>query len=77
MIHTVGPIWGEGNEEQKLEDCYRNSLLLAADNGCKTIAVSDEAWIKEMSIYDDINIIKRDETPIYVYSISASQHLHC
>lgn len=38
VIHTVGPIWGEGNEEQKLEDCYRNSLLLAADNGCKTIA---------------------------------------
>jgi O-acetyl-ADP-ribose deacetylase (regulator of RNase III) len=40
VIHTVGPVWngGERNEPQKLANCYRNSLLLAVENGCKTIA---------------------------------------
>jgi O-acetyl-ADP-ribose deacetylase (regulator of RNase III) len=40
VIHTVGPVWKGGlhNEPQQLADCYRNSLLLAVDNDCKTIA---------------------------------------
>ena len=40
IIHTVGPGWKEGtrNEEELLADCYRNSLKLALDNDCKTIA---------------------------------------
>lgn len=40
VIHTVGPVWGGGHqqEEEKLADCYRNSLQLAVDNNCKTIA---------------------------------------
>jgi O-acetyl-ADP-ribose deacetylase (regulator of RNase III) len=40
VIHTVGPVWNGGkcNESQKLADCYRNSLLLAVENNCKTIA---------------------------------------
>jgi O-acetyl-ADP-ribose deacetylase len=40
VIHTVGPVWNGGNkdEAQKLSDCYRNSLQLAIDNHCKTIA---------------------------------------
>ena len=40
VIHTVGPVWngGQKNEREKLADCYRNSLQLAFDNGCKTIA---------------------------------------
>jgi O-acetyl-ADP-ribose deacetylase (regulator of RNase III) len=40
VIHTVGPVWngGEKNERQKLEDCYRNSLQLAEDNNCTSIA---------------------------------------
>jgi O-acetyl-ADP-ribose deacetylase (regulator of RNase III) len=40
VIHTVGPVWngGQRNEPQKLANCYRNSLLLAVENGCKTIA---------------------------------------
>lgn len=40
VIHTVGPVWNGGNrdEAQKLSDCYKNSLQLAVENGCKTIA---------------------------------------
>jgi len=40
VIHTVGPVWngGQNNEAQKLADCYRNSLQLAADSNCRSIA---------------------------------------
>lgn len=40
VIHTVGPVWngGQKNEREKLADCYKNSLQLAVDNNCKTIA---------------------------------------
>lgn len=40
VIHTVGPVWngGQKGEKLKLADCYKNSLQLAVDNACKTIA---------------------------------------
>lgn len=40
VIHTVGPVWhgGNGNEDELLAACYRNSLQLAVKNGVKTIA---------------------------------------
>ncbi len=40
VIHTVGPVWngGQGEEEEKLRSCYKNSLDLARENGIKTIA---------------------------------------
>ena len=40
VIHTVGPVWNGGyhGEEELLADCYRNSLLLADENGLKSIA---------------------------------------
>lgn len=40
VIHTVGPVWKGGNnqEAEKLADCYRNSLKLAVENHCKTVA---------------------------------------
>lgn len=40
VIHTVGPVYRDGlhGEPEKLAACYRNSLDLAAENGCKSIA---------------------------------------
>jgi O-acetyl-ADP-ribose deacetylase (regulator of RNase III) len=40
VIHTVGPVWngGQKNEQEKLSNCYKSSLQLAIDNGCKSIA---------------------------------------
>ena len=40
VIHTVGPVWhgGTKGEAEKLADCYRNSLLLAVQHNCNSIA---------------------------------------
>ncbi len=40
VIHTVGPIWKAGyqGEPQALKAAYRNSLLLADEHNCKSIA---------------------------------------
>jgi len=40
VIHTVGPVYRDGQrgEPEKLANCYRNSLALAAENGCKSVA---------------------------------------
>lgn len=40
VIHTVGPVWNGGNddEDKLLSSCYVNSLKLAEENNIKTIA---------------------------------------
>jgi O-acetyl-ADP-ribose deacetylase (regulator of RNase III) len=40
VIHTVGPVWrdGEHGEDELLAGCYRNSLALAEQHGARTIA---------------------------------------
>ena len=40
VIHTVGPVYRDGlhGEPEKLAACYRNSLALAAENACRSIA---------------------------------------
>jgi O-acetyl-ADP-ribose deacetylase (regulator of RNase III) len=40
VIHTVGPVYRDGRsgEPELLASCYRNSLRLAAENNCRTVA---------------------------------------
>jgi O-acetyl-ADP-ribose deacetylase (regulator of RNase III) len=38
VIHTAGPVWGEGGEDNKLRKSIRSSLELADKRGIATIA---------------------------------------
>ncbi|MGI6722175.1 MAG: O-acetyl-ADP-ribose deacetylase [Anaerovoracaceae bacterium] len=40
VIHTVGPVWrgGRNNERELLAAAYRNSLQVAAENGIRQVA---------------------------------------
>lgn len=39
VIHTVGPVWrgGKNKEDERLSDCYKNSLLLAEKYSLKSV----------------------------------------
>ena len=40
VLHTVGPVWNGGNdgEEDLLRKCYENSLALALEHKCRSVA---------------------------------------
>lgn len=38
VIHAVGPVWGEGDEDAKLDQAIAGSLKLAEDLGLQTLA---------------------------------------
>ena len=40
VFHAVGPVWngGKRGEDEKLASCYRRSMQLAKEHGCKSIA---------------------------------------
>ncbi len=39
VIHAVGPVWGEGNEEKKLSDAVAGSLKTAQDRKLESISI--------------------------------------
>ena len=39
VIHAVGPIWGQGDEDRKLADAVRGSLELAEQLGLESLAM--------------------------------------
>ena len=72
VIHTVGPVWrGDmSNEMDLLARCYRNSLKLAAENKCKTIAFPNistgiygfpKSEAAKIAVHEIIKFLKKDE----------------
>jgi O-acetyl-ADP-ribose deacetylase (regulator of RNase III) len=39
VIHAVGPVWGDGNEDKKLADAVTGSLRVAGDLGLATVTL--------------------------------------
>ncbi|WP_457567842.1 macro domain-containing protein [Desulfurobacterium sp.] len=39
VIHVVGPVWGEGDEERKLRSAVASALNLASDMGLASISI--------------------------------------
>ena len=39
VIHTVGPVWGEGNEDKKLSEAVTGSLRVADELNCSSMAL--------------------------------------
>ena len=39
VVHAVGPVWGEGDEEKKLEAAVTGSLRVADELNCSSIAL--------------------------------------
>ncbi len=39
VIHTVGPVWGEGNEDEKLKSAIRSVLKLCEEKGIQSVAI--------------------------------------
>src|SRR5215216_7097571 len=39
VIHAVGPVWGDGNEDQNLSDAVTGSLRIADELRCSSIGI--------------------------------------
>jgi O-acetyl-ADP-ribose deacetylase (regulator of RNase III) len=71
VIHTVGPVWkgGENNEKELLRKCYYNSLKLAVENNVKRIAFPNistgvyrfpKDLAAEIAINEVVNFLQKD-----------------
>ena len=66
VIHAVSPIWQDGkkNEAQILENCYVNSLQLALENKCESIAfpllsAGNHGFPKDLALQTAINVFSK------------------
>jgi len=66
VIHAVSPIWQDGkkNEAQLLENCYVNSLQLALENKCESIAfpllsAGNHGFPKDLALQTAINVFSK------------------
>ena len=84
VIHTVGPIWQDGNhgEEKLLRQCYDRALQIALDNHCESIAfpllsAGNHGFPKSLALQIAINafssFLMKQEMQIYlvVFSLNA------
>ena len=73
VIHTVGPIWrgGNNNEDELLKNAYGNSLKVAKENNLKTIAfpgISTGVYAfpldraADIAINTVVDFLKKDDT---------------
>ena len=88
VIHTVGPVWvgGGHGERELLVSCYRKSLRLAADNGCKSLAFplisagvygypKDEAM--QVAITTIREFLQQNEMTVYLVIFDAASYACC
>lgn len=62
VIHTVGPVYRDGQhgEPEKLAGCYRNSLAVAIENDCRSVAfpcISTGVYgypIRDAAVYESL-----------------------
>jgi O-acetyl-ADP-ribose deacetylase (regulator of RNase III) len=85
VIHTVGPIWrtGQDNEDDLLASCYRNSYALAKEYNVQSIAfpsISTGAYgfpiarASRIAVTQTRSFLLRNETPAKVIFVCHSRH---
>ena len=87
VIHTVGPVWqgGDQGERELLVSCYRSSLALARDHGCRSVAfplisAGVFSYPKDQALrvaVDTISafLLENDEMDVYILVFSPSTYL--
>lgn len=87
VIHTPGPVWRGGNrkEPELLASCYRKSLELALDRGCKSIAFPSISCgvygypvekAAEIAVREVADFLEKDEGIEKVYLVCFSQEVY-
>ena len=87
VIHTVGPVWygGVNNEPEKLQSCYKNSLMIAKNNKFKTIAfpaISAGVYrypakaAAEIAVSTTVNFFEKNDLPNQVIFCTYSTEMY-